>query len=152
MKTYKIVEGEPPSQFFMDSVSQNGVYGPECYCGFCGRTHWAVDDAYAAPEKEPADYEDYYENYTCITEKAAAKLVEQDPEGNVLNYSTDCFDCVEINNINFVLGCPCNGLRLYEDFIWRNKNVIRSYLKIRIDQEFAWAEEQKTINRLKGIS
>lgn len=149
--TYKKIEGEPPSQFFLDALSKTGTYGPECYCGFCGRTHWAVDDAYAPPEKEPEDYEDYYERYTCITEAAGAKLIAENPEGNVLNRTTDCFDSAYINGINFVLGCPCNGLRHYEDWIWRNKNEIRSYLKLRIDQEFQWAEEQKTINRLKGL-
>lgn len=49
----------------------------------------------------------------------------------------------------------CDGcqktLARYERFIWKNRNNIQRYLKIRIDQEKAWANQEALLNKLANI-
>ena len=68
--------------------------------------------------------------------------------------SADCFYYIELDGMLFVFDCEgCKvKLRRYENFIWNNKDTIRRYLKIRIDQEKAWAEQQHLLNVLSGIN
>ena len=58
-----------------------------------------------------------------------------------------------LNEIAFVQGCSGCEERLgkYERFIWDNRDAIRRYLKIRIDQEKAWADQEHLLNTLAGI-
>lgn len=59
---------------------------------------------------------------------------------------------VTIDGKNFVYGCDqCSEqLSKYENFIWDNRDYIESYLKIRGDQERAWADQESTLNILIG--
>jgi hypothetical protein len=63
------------------------------------------------------------------------------------------FDYIELDGQQFVYECPgCEKKLLkYENFIWRNRDHIRRYLKIRVDQEKAWADQQKMLNVIAGI-
>jgi len=65
----------------------------------------------------------------------------------------DGFRYIELAGLLFVK--DCNGceerLGKYESFIWNNRNTIRQYLKIRIDQEKAWADQEHLMNVLSGI-
>jgi hypothetical protein len=63
------------------------------------------------------------------------------------------FNYVELNEITFVQGCNGCEERLgkYERFIWNNRDTIRRYLKIRKDQEKAWADQEHLLNTLAGI-
>ena len=63
------------------------------------------------------------------------------------------FEYIELNGILFVYGCEgcAEKLARYENFIWANRNHIRQYLKIRIDQEKAWADQEKLLNDLAGF-
>lgn len=63
------------------------------------------------------------------------------------------FGYIELDGVLFVSGCAgCEKkLAKYERFIWDNRGHIRNYLKIRTDQELAWADQEKTLNRLAGI-
>lgn len=145
MKTYKTIPGDRASDFFIKSLTSGGIYGPVVDCDYCGRMHYCVDDNYAESEDNPEG--------TCITEEAARNILSclENPDSVVFNREVDCIEYVMMHHIKFVVDCPCNGLRAYENFIWDNKDSIRKYLKTRIDQEFIWAEEQKTVNRLLGI-
>ena len=60
---------------------------------------------------------------------------------------------VELNGQQFVYDCEgcAKKLRRYEDFIWQEREHIRNYLKIRVDQEKAWWDQQQTLNTLAGI-
>lgn len=60
---------------------------------------------------------------------------------------------VILNGLNFVHGCEACSKMLsqYEDFIWQNRDHIRRYLKIRIDQEKAWADQEVLLNQLGKI-
>ena len=48
----------------------------------------------------------------------------------------------------FVTDCSCNSLKKYEEFIWSNRDSIRRYLRVRIDREFEWAEQERLMNLL----
>jgi hypothetical protein len=67
--------------------------------------------------------------------------------------SNDCFEYIELDGQLFVYGCEgCEKKLLkYENFIWQNRNNIRRYLKIRIDQEKAWADQEHLLNILADI-
>lgn len=60
---------------------------------------------------------------------------------------------IELGGLMFVEGCDgCEkNLLKYENFIWYNRHTIRDYLKIRIDQEKAWADQEDLLNKLAGI-
>lgn len=69
-------------------------------------------------------------------------------------YDTEYFGYIELDGQTFVYGCEgCAAkLRRYENFIWNNKDTLRRYLKIRIDQEKMWADQQHLLNILADIT
>lgn len=69
------------------------------------------------------------------------------------NGEYDSFYYIELDGNLFVYDCEGCKKKLgrYERFIWENKDHIRKYLKIRVDQEKAWADQQKLLNDLAGI-
>lgn len=60
---------------------------------------------------------------------------------------------VELEGRTFVEDCDscCAKLAKYEQWIWNNRHEIRDYLKIRVDQHFKWAEQEKLLNSISGI-
>lgn len=67
--------------------------------------------------------------------------------------SAESFGYVEIDGKTFVYECEgCEkALARYERFIWNNRESIRNYLKIRVDLEKKWAEQEKLLNDLANI-
>ncbi len=67
--------------------------------------------------------------------------------------SDDSFGYIELAGMLFVYGCEgcAKSLLKYEKFIWSNRNHIREYLKIRVNQEKAWADQENVLNLLAGI-
>jgi hypothetical protein len=65
----------------------------------------------------------------------------------------DSFEYIELDGQLFVYDCEgCEKKLLkYEYFIWKNRDMIRRYLKIRIDQEKKWADQEHMLNQLAGI-
>lgn len=63
------------------------------------------------------------------------------------------FGYMELGGLIFVQDCTGCGERLlkYENFIWNNRDTIRRYLKTRIDQEKAWADQEDLLNKLAGF-
>jgi hypothetical protein len=74
-----------------------------------------------------------------------------DPDNEDLDH--DGFHYIELGGLLFVDGCDgCNErLARYENFIWANRNHIRRYLKIRVNQERAWADQEHLMNIIAGI-
>lgn len=68
--------------------------------------------------------------------------------------SSEMFEYVELDGMMFVYECDGCKIKLnkYEEFIWKNKDTIRRYLKIRIDQEKAWADQEHLLNILADIT
>lgn len=64
------------------------------------------------------------------------------------------FNYINLDGHVFVYDCEgCEKkLAKYENFIWNNRSMIRRYLKIRIDQEKAWADQEHMLNDIAGIN
>jgi len=137
MTKYSTTEKQP-SRMFVDSLHGGGSSQITCQCG---RRHYAPGNLRNSCEEN--DYQDMLDD--CIIEQS------DDPEGVVIEYDSDFIYYKELSGNVFVIDCACNGLRRYEDFLWNNRDVIRKYLKVRIDQEAEWANQELTKNKLAGI-
>lgn len=64
------------------------------------------------------------------------------------------FYYIEIDGQQFVYDCQgcAKKLARYERFIWNNRDHIRQYLKIRVDQEKSWADHEYLMNIISGVS
>lgn len=131
-----------PSEMFVNALSGFGVGSPDKECEWCGRVHLCVHS------KDMNDWDYAGETW----EQCCERRHKEEPDNIILHYNCDSVSAHEMNGIMFVIDCPCNGLYRYEQFIWNHKDTIRNYLKDRIDFEYRIAEEQLTINKLKGIS
>lgn len=141
MKEFK-TDPHPPSELFVDVIyGASGVGSDEMECGWCGRQHFCPDNEYI--ERDGLDRVEY--KAYCEEE------LRNNPSGVVLNYDCDSVSGRELNGMLFVIGCPCNGLARFEKFIWAERNIIRKYLRQRIDSEFELAEQERTKNILAGI-
>lgn len=136
-----------PSDMFINALSGYGVGSDNLECGWCGRTHLCPDTDYNHYDDDECSAEESMFRYRQYCEEEFKKY----PDKIVLHYDVDCISAQEMNGIMFVLDCPCNGLYRYENFIWEQKDTIRKYLKVRIEQEYEWAEQQLTLNKLAGI-
>lgn len=116
------------SQMFLDA-NESGVGGCSIYCS-CGIEHIAIEHDYNKDCNIPPESD------------------------HVKHHPWDYVSSFELNNKVFVRGCEgCEKtLRRYEDFIWENRDHIRNYLKIRIDQEKRWADQEHMLNVIAGIS
>lgn len=112
-------------------------------CEWCGRRHFCPEVSWGWTDEDAEDVKNFKEY--------AESEYERNPEGTVLHYDSDAVSGVLVNGINFVLCCPCNGLRKYEVFIWEHRNMIRKYLKDRIDQETDFALQERSLNKLAGL-
>jgi|GEM_PF-3238904 len=133
---------EKPSDMFINALSGYGVGSPELTCGWCDRLHLCpTSDSYASDDDNGEGWHQY-----CVEEH------KNHPDGVVLHWEYDSVSAQELNGISFVIDCPCNGLTRYEKFIWTERDTIRNYLKVRIEQEYEWAQQELTKNKLAGIS
>lgn len=134
----KVTYPESPSKMFMHALRSacmgSGTNELECQCG---RVHLCPDSEYA---ENPEIYKEY-----CESELAAR------PESTILHYGYDEIRGYHFAGSVFVEDCPCNTLTKYENFIWGERDLIRRFLKDRIDDEFRIANEEKTLNKLAGI-
>jgi len=145
-KKYK-TDDEAPSDMFVYSIDF-GVGSADMECGWCGRLHLCPETSYGPPDyADTNSIEDDRERWKeyCRTEHA------KNPEGVILHYDLDGISGKQLNGINFVVDCPCNGLTRFEKFIWNERGTIREYLRKRINQEYDWAEQEKTRNKLAGF-
>lgn len=140
-KTYR-KDDKKPSDMFIRALSGFGCGSPDMECGWCNRMHLCPEsESYAGDDDEGAGWRE-----DCIRQQ------KENPEGVILYWDCDHIMGQEINGINFVIDCPCNGLSRYETFIWAERDTIRNYLKVRIAQEYEWAQQELTKNKLAGIS
>jgi len=134
-KVYKS-DPNPPSDMFVDSIDF-GVGSAEMECGWCGRMHYCPDNDYDYDADEFRKHcEEEYKN---------------DPGGVVLHYDSNSVIGKELNGLVFVVDCPCNGLTRFENFIWNERSTIRNYLTKRVNQEYEWAGQERTRNKLAGF-
>lgn len=114
-----------PSLDFEDAVSDS-VTTSAATCELCGRLTFNYDLERDGDEGE-------WELYL--------KGSEQDPDKFILvDYS---IPLGRVGGFQVVLGCPCNKLRLYEEFIWDHTGEIALYLDKRLKKA------QKNVEKLK---
>jgi hypothetical protein len=67
--------------------------------------------------------------------------------------SSGWFRYVELEGRTFVQDCDqcCEKLARYEQWIWNHREEIRDYLRIRVNQQLKWAEQEKLLNTIAGI-
>lgn len=138
---------DKPSKMFEDSIGY-GVGSYDMDCGWCGRRHYCPDTNLDPPDYDGTENSDEDRNHW---KEYCEEEYKKDPEGVILHWDYDSVIGRSLNGINFVIGCPCNGLSRFEKFIWNERNTIRNYLVKRVDQEFEWAEQEKTKNKLAGF-
>ena len=116
---------EPPSDEFLQAFSARAgsILGQ---CGFCGRTSFNGADPHLFDDGELVELRR-------SAEKKPGKYVETD-------YS---ITFTEVGGRQYVDGCPCNGPRKYEDWIWDNRREIARYLNERAEGEFKSAEQTR---------
>ena len=127
------IDGSTSDMFWDSQAHAFGNLHVECRCGI---QHFAINSRYIEPEDEPIPDEIDTGDY------------------RVKHH----FDCDSIQSARFVgqvlvrecVGCS-EFLRRYEDFIWNERDTIRNYLKMRIDQEKRWADQEHMKNILAGI-
>ena len=134
---YTLPDDNTTSEMFWDAQDRGyGGFYVECRCGI---QHYAVDSEWRSSheDEEPVPGE---------TNEGDFKVKHHHNCDSVGHYT--------FIGQNFVYGC--NGcsmyLRKYEDFIWAERDTIRNYLKIRIDQETRWADQEHLKNILAGIT
>jgi len=133
-----VVNEKNPSKMFLNSLRGGGA--SSIYCN-CGRTHYAPGNL-----RNSDDEEDYDNMLNDVLEEQ-----KKDPEGVVINHEDDFIHAKDLDGKTFVVDCPCNGLRKYEDWIWGNRDSIRDYFAVRVKQEAEWAEQEVLKNKLAGI-
>jgi hypothetical protein len=133
------VNERKPSKMFLSSLSGGG--SSSIYCN-CGRTHYAPSNLYDSDDEE---------DYTSMLNSALEEQ-KKDPDGVVINYEDDFIHAKDFDGKTFVVDCPCNGLRKYEDWMWSNREIFREYFRVRVEQEAKWAEQEVLKNKLAGIT
>lgn len=136
-KTYDTQE-KKPSRMFVESLPGGGA---SCLFCYCGRTHYAPGNV--ADSDDPDDYQRYLDS--------ALDEQKTDPAGIVINYEDDFVRGKDIDGKTFVVDCPCNGLRRYENWMWSHRAVFRDYLMRRTEQEAKWAVQENVFNKIAGI-
>lgn len=128
-----------PSKMFVNSLNSGGG-SSSIHCS-CGRQHYAPSNLYDSDDED---------DYTAML-NVALEEKKKDPDGIIINYEDDFVYAKDIDGKTFVVDCPCNGLRKYEDWMWANREAFRDYLKVRIENEAKWAEAELLKNKLAGI-
>ena len=124
-----------PSKFFTNALPGGGGANMECQCGIL---HLCPDNDDYDFDEEPGSWKKYCE-----------KEFKDHPTKVVLSYEYDAVSYKEIDGKAFVYGCTCwDKLANYEEWIWDNRDIIRLYLKERIDHELKMAEQEKIMNIL----
>ena len=111
------------SQTFMDAVCQGGA--SSVVCGLCGRLHFTVGSATSLGTAE-------IEQYRAEANAMPDRYVE---------CADDAIGVGEIDGKVVAWNCPCNRLRLYENFIWSHREMIVSYLRERNAKALAEAKQ-----------
>lgn len=124
---------EAPSELMESVIRSAGSLVVDCE--LCDRTHFATMEPNVFDEGELKD----------LREKA-----KKEPDKYIEDSSYDTVSWGKINGKQAVIGCPCNGLKPIEDFIWRSRYVILEYLERRSKERFEDAKRDfETVEKTK---
>ena len=99
-------------------------------CEFCGRTYFVDNEN---EDWDEGELEGLRENARKNPDKYIA--TDEWVERGILNGK------------EYVLGCSCNGARVYENFIWDNRELISKYISSRAKKEQREADENSRLAR-----
>ena len=124
---------KPPSEEFLQAVQHAGSL--VISCEFCDRTYFATwcENDY--------DDEEELEELREQAKKEPDKYIEW---GDVSSISWGTVDGKQ-----YVLDCPCNGARKYEDWILRHRWIIAEYFKSRATK--LKEEAEREVNLSEGL-
>lgn len=113
------VAGPEPSEEFLAALRGGG--GVFIDCGNCGREHYAIESPHMADNWKDPEWDD---------EKFRASLIERakTDKNVVLHYGCDSVYYYDFDNYLIPDGCPCNGLRRYENFMWAHRGIFKNYM------------------------
>lgn len=129
---------DEPSDFFTNQLMGGGSAHLTCQCG---KEHYCPDTM----------FRDEWESDLLPSWSEHCKQAKlENPDNVMLHYGYDSVTYNEIDGKGFVYGCTCynKGLAKYENWIWSNRDIIRNYLKARVEYEYKLAQHEKTMNIL----
>lgn len=116
----RIFDGPPASDHFKNLLS---THSETCVtCSWCDREHIAIDSC------------NMIDGYSCHYSETTDTLKQwatDDPDGYILHHDADFVDYYKLRGMQFVVDCPCNGLRPYENFMWEEREMWMKYLALR---------------------
>lgn len=128
MSTEKpIYRTEPPSELFIEIFDDGGQLQKEC---LCGRQHIATWDLEEPEELSEEAQKDPERNELGSWRKWIEKTKQ---EGIEHEYSS--LHWIEVGGRTWVVHCPCNYARMWEDLFWRERFPIAQYLEARAKEE-----------------
>jgi len=131
-KKLPVFTDKGPSEIMMELASAGSIAAD---CTACGRTHFN-----AFNESESFYEEGELERYIERNAKNPDECCAHDHSISFIN----------INGEQIVVDCPCNRLRMVEDFIWGHRYLIADYLRQRIKGQAQSVECEKA--NIAGIA
>lgn len=123
---------QEPSEM-MEDAFRDGVGTSDATCELCGRHVFGGDGTLGYEDGEL---------------ESLRKKAEKEPD-KYHEVSCDGVSLGTIDGKQIVLGCPCNLLRRYEDWIWNHRCKIVKYIKARTLARLNNAKEEA--DALKGL-
>ena len=114
-----------PSKEFTDAIRHAGSL--VITCEFCGRTYFCT---WGHGDYEKGELEEL------------KKQAEEEPDKYIEVFDDDAASWGHIDGKQFVIGCPCNGARKYEDWILSHRYIIAEYFKYRAQRLKKELEQQ----------
>jgi hypothetical protein len=116
----RIHNGPPASDHFKNLLPE---HGETCVkCSWCEREHIAIDSCNMID-----DFSCHYAENT----KTLRQWAKDDPDTYILHEGVDFVHFYQLRGMHFVIACPCNGLRPYENFMWEEREMWMKYLALR---------------------
>lgn len=116
----RILTGPPASEQFKGLLDRHGETCVEC--SYCHREHIAIDSS---------NMIDGFSCHYCEMTITLEQWAKDDPDTYILHKDVGFVPYYILRGMQFVKGCPCNGLRAYEDFMWEEREMWMSYLALR---------------------
>ncbi len=115
-----IFSPNPPDEEIINAVCDGG--GPVRGCDLCGRVHFDLN----------GEYMEEGELRSLLAKQ------QENPRKYIGNDSQVFFGYIDGSAA--VVGCPCNGLTLYQDFLWETRFIIRHFLVATASANLGQAE------------
>ncbi len=117
-------EDREPSDLFMKTFCGSGIGTPQAECS-CGRINYAGSSEFM--EEGELD--------------SLRERTRKNPNRFIGHENYEAISVRTLAGRNFVLGCPCNGLKTYEDFLLTHPSEIARYFEEHSKEQLRRVEE-----------